>query len=391
MKKKALIIGGGFTGCTAAFELSKISGWDVTLIEKAPYLGAGNRTQYYKGHPYTFGPRHFLTRDYSLYSYLNKYVPLRSCGDHQFLTLGLNNNDFYNYPINFSDIEKQPLAVKALEELSSIFISSVNSSGSDPSYWDYHLFNGAKNAKNFEEFWINSIGKTLYDEFINDYSKKMWMIDDNKEIDDFTWSPKGVTIKKGGPECWSDAISGYPVAVNGYDDFFRISTENVNVLLNADSSTVNLEKKSFSIDGITKKFDVVINTVALDGLMNYQYGTLPFIGRDLLKILFPVENVLPPSVYFLYYADQSPFTRIVEYKKFTQHKSKNTLITLEIPSKNNKHYPLPQQKFINIHNQYKKDLPQNVFSIGRAGAYMYNVDIDDAIDHALLTVKSIIE
>ena len=29
--------------------------------------------------------------------------------------------------------------------------------------------------------------------------------------------------------------------------------------------------------------------------------------------------------------------------------------------------------------------------VGGGGAYMYNVDIDDAIDHALQTVKAIIE
>ena len=32
---------------------------------------------------------------------------------------------------------------------------------------------------------------------------------------------------------------------------------------------------------------------------------------------------------------------MVEYKKFTKHKSKNSLIGLEIPSMNGKHYPMP--------------------------------------------------
>jgi UDP-galactopyranose mutase len=36
------------------------------------------------------------------------------------------------------------------------------------------------------------------------------------------------------------------------------------------------------------------------------------------------------------------------------------------------------------------ELPENFYSIGRAGAYMYNVDIDDAIDHAFKTVNNII-
>ena len=219
----------------------------------------------------------------------------------------------------------------------------------------------------------------------------MWMVNDNKVIDDFSWSPKGVAIKKGSPECWSDAISAYPYALNGYDDFFRIATEKVNVIYNFDASTIDLEKKSLNINGLIKKYDVVINTISLDRLFGFSYGELPYIGRDLIKILLPSENVLPPHVYFLYFAGNEPYTRIVEYKKFTHYKSKNSLITLEIPSTNNKHYPLPISKFIDLHKKYVNDLPQNFYSIGRAGAYMYNVDIDDAIDHAFKTVNQIIQ
>ena len=56
---RALVIGGGFTGITAAFELGKNDKWEVDLVEKNRFLGAGNRTNFYHGHPYTFGPRHF--------------------------------------------------------------------------------------------------------------------------------------------------------------------------------------------------------------------------------------------------------------------------------------------------------------------------------------------
>ena len=57
--KKALVIGGGFAGCAAAHVLELQGGWDVTLVEQNSFLGAGVRTQWYGGHPYTFGPRHF--------------------------------------------------------------------------------------------------------------------------------------------------------------------------------------------------------------------------------------------------------------------------------------------------------------------------------------------
>ena len=45
--KKALIIGGGFAGCASAHVLALQGGWDVMLVERGPFLGAGVRTQWY--------------------------------------------------------------------------------------------------------------------------------------------------------------------------------------------------------------------------------------------------------------------------------------------------------------------------------------------------------
>ena len=47
--KKALIIGGGFAGCAASHQLALKGGWEVTIIEKLSYLGAGVRTSWYRG------------------------------------------------------------------------------------------------------------------------------------------------------------------------------------------------------------------------------------------------------------------------------------------------------------------------------------------------------
>ena len=41
------------------------------MVEAAPFLGAGVRTNWHGGHPYTFGPRHFLTPYTEVYDYLN--------------------------------------------------------------------------------------------------------------------------------------------------------------------------------------------------------------------------------------------------------------------------------------------------------------------------------
>ena len=85
--KKVLIIGGGMAGCCAAHQFSLMQKkFEVTIIEASNILGAGVRTNWWGGHPYTYGPRHFLTPHQHVFDYFNKYVPLRLCADHQALT-----------------------------------------------------------------------------------------------------------------------------------------------------------------------------------------------------------------------------------------------------------------------------------------------------------------
>ena len=75
----------------------------------------------------------------------------------------------------------------------------------------------------------------------------------------------------------------------------------------------------------------MINTISPDIFFKKKYGELRFIGRDFHKIVFPAKEIFPKNVYFLYYANNEKFTRLVEYKKFTNINT--TLIGLEIPSK----------------------------------------------------------
>ncbi|MGC8016102.1 hypothetical protein ACP3V9_25305, partial [Salmonella enterica] len=76
-----------------------------------------------------------------------------------------------NYPIHEDDIARMPDSDKIAAERRSS--------------------RGVAEAKNLEEYWVGSVGQTLYDKLIDKYNKKMWLVDDNKRIDTFNWSPKG--------------------------------------------------------------------------------------------------------------------------------------------------------------------------------------------------------
>jgi UDP-galactopyranose mutase len=373
--KKVLIIGGGMAGCAAANILSDIDYLKIDLVEKLPFLGAGVRTFLYAGvYPYTFGPRHFLSSNKKVYDYFNSIVKMRSVRNHEFITYSETDDSFLHYPITLQDINKMKEKKKIKKEIS---ISKFK----------------IKKSKNLEEYWISSVGKTIYNKIIKNYNHKMWMVNDNKKIDTFNWSPKGATIlNKKNDTAWSEIFSSYPIKKNGYNDYFdRVFKTKTNVFLNSNLKILDINKKEFFINNKKFKYDIVINTVSPDFLLDYHYGELKYIGRDMHYIVFPIPKVFPNNISFVYYANKEKFTRMVEYNKFTNFKHKHSLIGLEYPSLNGKYYPLPFKSEIKKSMKYLNNLPEWYFSIGRAGTYRYAVDIDDSIEQALEIKKIILK
>ena len=243
---------------------------------------------------------HFLTKNVEAYKYLKKFLDLKLCNYHQFKSYVVSDDQFYNYPINQKDIDLMPDKKKIREEIK--YSKNV------------HL------SKNLEDFWIRSVGKTLFNKIINNYNKKMWLVDSCKEIDTFKWSPKGYTIKKGNEAAFEDWISAYPTEYDGYNSYFDLikKRKNINILFNTYFKKIDLKKKLLFTKNKKIKFDILINTISPDELFNKKFGELKFIGRDLIKIVFPTEYVFPKDVFFC----------IIQMKK-------NSLVWLNIKSLQN--------------------------------------------------------
>jgi UDP-galactopyranose mutase len=193
------------------------------------------------------------------------------------------------------------------------------------------------------------------------------------------------------PRAWDTAISAYPYAPDGYNRYFDVAVEGCTVLLNTKIERYDIPNRAVWINGEKRTFDVIVNAISPDELFDKCHGELKYIGRDFHKIVFPTEHVFPEHVYFLYYANDEAFTRLVEYKKFTHHKSPTTLIGMEIPSYNGRHYPLPFKKDIALADKYFAMMPDHVYSIGRNGSYRYGLDIDDCIEQAMIMAQQVKE
>lgn len=357
MKKEALIIGGGFAGCTAAYML-KEKGFNVKIIEASNLLGGGCRTFFYGGHPYTFGPHHLLINEDEMFvwEYFEKFLTLRELAHHT-LTYVEKDREFYTYPIHVDEVKSMPDYEKIKNELDNK--------------------GDLSKATNFEEYWATSIGNTLYDKFIHNYSEKMWQIKNNKELDEFAFSPKGKTLQSGSKQCFiGQKKIAYPIELDGYNSYFEKCVEGCEVIFNKKVKNFDLDNKRVMVDNEWLNADVIINTASLDSVFEYCYSELRYIGRDFQKIILPVETVFPEPYHFIHYANDEPYTRIVEYKKMTGYKSPHTLIGIETPSFKNKLYPYPIKSEIKKASKYKELFPKDCYTLGRMGTYHYdNMDI----------------
>jgi UDP-galactopyranose mutase len=358
--KKAIVVGTGFAGCMYAMML-RDAGWQVTVIERSPITGGGVRTFFHGGHPFTYGPRHFLSPYPEAYEFLSKYAPMRDLRKLNYAYVE-RDQQFYTYPIHADDIPRMPEADRIQGELDALPEETQ--------------------ANNFEEFWTGRIGATLYDKFVTHYNKKAWLLDHNLEMDHgFEQTVKGKTINSGDRHEHQGWFNCYPIAPDGYNSFFDIALEGCEVRLGTEIEVFDVDNCAVHIKGTgeTISADLMISSTSPDLLLDYQFGELRYVGREFHKIVLPLESVFPEDVYFLYYPNENEeHTRVVEYKKFTQHKSPHSLVVLEVPSMKNKLYPMLIKTEVERAQKYFDALPDNVYSVGRQGEYRY-IDVDDII------------
>lgn len=349
--KKALILGGGFAGTTIAFLLAKEK-WECIILEKEKYLGGGCRTFFYGGHPFTYGPRVYYGYSDKVFQWLNSIVPMRRFPFELFSYVE-EEGRFFSYPIHESDIPKMKKQDQILKELKEC--------------------DNSNKPKNFEEYWTNRVGPSLYNMFVNQYSKKMWMIDSNKMFDIFKWSAKDKPIETGSKEAYKGSYIGYPVPIDGYNSYFDKMTTNVKVLFGEPVQQISLKERSVTLaDQTVLAGDILVNTIPIDEFCNYQFEELPYAGRDFLIFVLPCKQIFPGDIRFCHYTGKEAYTRITEFKKITYYESEDSLMVAEFPSKSNKLYPYLTKKNMKIVKKYFDLLPENVFSIGRLGTYKYS-------------------
>ena len=116
----------------------------------------------------------------------------------------------------------------------------------------------------------------MYEKFVNNYSKKMWSIDSNKELSaNFGWINKGTPIRDGDERLFGDQLTGYPYNIDGYNSFFTEILKDKKFII---QQVVHIDRDKLELtyekNGNTGKFDadIIINTGHTDEVFNFEHG-----------------------------------------------------------------------------------------------------------------------
>jgi protoporphyrinogen oxidase len=215
--KKAIIIGAGPAGLTAAYELLKRTDIIPVIIEKSDDIGGISKTINYKGNRMDIGGHRFFSKSDRVMEWWLNILPLQDKNEQPFtIKYQRQYKEISNIPIpedkqaanhdNVMLVRKRlsriyflrrfftypvTLSVETLRKLGVIRTISILFS-----YFKAQLF-PHKPENSLEDFMINRFGKTLYELFFRDYTEKVWGVPCRKISAE--WGAqriKGVSITK---------------------------------------------------------------------------------------------------------------------------------------------------------------------------------------------------
>lgn len=163
-RKKAVIIGAGPAGLTAAMELRKRTSVKPVIFEATDEIGGISRTVNYKGNRMDIGGHRFFSKNETVTRWWSE-VMRRDKGDDRVMLVRdrvsriffLRN--FFDYPITLS-----------CKTFKNMGLMNTVCSGLD--YLKARLF--PRKEASLEDFYINRFGKRLYKLFFEDYTTKVW-------------------------------------------------------------------------------------------------------------------------------------------------------------------------------------------------------------------------
>ncbi len=375
-----IVVGCGFAGAVFARELAD-SGKNVIIIEKRNHIG-GNAFEDFSQNGirvHRYGPHIFHTSNKQVFDYLSNFTEWYS---YNHKVIGDINKKLVPFPINFKSIEflfDPQKASEIKQKLEQHF-------GIDTKVSVFDLINSTEQS-------VKDFGQFVFDNMFKNYTAKQWGV-----------APEKVS---------RDAINRVPVIIGYNEDYFSdtfqfmpkdgftklfekmLRHKNITVRLNTDAKQVlnfDFETNKIIFENEVFKGKLLLSC-ALDYLLDYRFGTLPYRTLDMQFEDIKTEFFQPNSV--VNYPNEHDYTRITEFKYLTgQQDENNTTVLKEYPLEYIKDgelepfYPINNAQNDELYSKYKQALSgfENILLCGRLSQYSY-FNMDKVVENALMLAQ----
>ncbi len=370
--RRAVVVGAGFFGATVAERLANSLGWKVLLLEKRRHLGGNSFSEPDKAtgiEIHRYGSHIFHTRHTEVWSYVNKFSSFNA---YRHVVWARAGRGIYPLPFSLATLSQfwnRALTPDSARKLIEKEISKEK----------------INTPRNLEEKAISAFGRTLYEAFIEEYTRKHWGADPTElPADIITRLSIRYDYSMG---YFDDPWQGIPV--EGYGTLFK-------KMLDSDLIEVLTGTDYFDVRGDLPPHDLLVYTGPIDRFFEYRHGKLGWRSVRFEEEIMDVPDFQGAAV--VNYCGRTPsYTRIHEYKHYAVPPSGGgkTVIHREYSCGTGKvadpAYPVRSDADMAVFRKYDrlaKDLRPKVIFGGRLASYRY-CNMDQAIAAALACVSTI--
>lgn len=351
-----LIVGAGYAGSVVAERLAQGSGKRVMVVDRRPHI-AGNAYDFYNEAGllvHRYGPHIFHTNSEKVLAYLSRFTEWRP---YEHRVLAQTDGMLVPMPINLTTLER------------------LNGRSFTPAEAEQFLAAVAEHSPlvvSAEDYVVSQVGRNLYEKFFRGYTRKQWGLDPSQL--DRSVAARVPTRLSRDDRYFTDRYQCMPL--EGYTRMFERMLDHPNISL---SLGMDFEEAKSAFT-----YDELVYTGPIDEYFGHCYGPLPYRSLKFRHETLEQEWHQPVGV-VNYPSEDTPYTRITEYKHLTGQRHAQTAVTYEYPSaEGDPYYPVPRPENAALFRRYQElsDAVQGVHFVGRLATYRY-YNMDQVVAQAL--------
>src|SRR3954453_9567241 len=353
-----LVVGAGFAGSVMAERLTNDLGQRVLVVDRRPHI-AGNAHDHLDEHGvmiHRYGAHIFHTNAQVVVDYLSRFTGWRP---YEHRVLARIGDQLLPMPINRTTINR----LYGLDRRPDADVEAFYAERREP----------LRMTRTSEHAVVAKVGRELYETFFRGYTRKQWELDPS--------------------ELHAQVCARIPIRTNDDDRYFGDRFQ----CMPADGYTAMFERildhplievrTGTEFADVRETYDHLVWTGPIDEYYGRRFGALPYrsLRFETTTHATPDGELLQPVSVINHPAEETPYTRVTEYRHLTGQTHTASTLHYEYPSaQGDPYYPVPRPENRELYQRYAAlaAAENGVTFVGRLARYQY-LNMDQVVAQAL--------